>query len=304
MTQDPANMAPSLTVDFGPNRVPVSRIGFGGATAGLTNYIEPYDAGDPANRETMMAALRRAVELGVNYFDTAPGYGDGLAETLFGEALEGAPVFLATKVALTAAGRIRQSLEASLRRLRRNRIDLLQLHGSSYGPDVETVVLRAGGMLEEMHRLRDEGLVGLTGFTTEDNNAAVYRFIAGGGFDVMQIGYNFLHQHPYDPTRPFGSLTEAKRRGMSTVTMRTATSGTFQRWIQMVNPANSFDYTPALIQFVLSNPLVDVALVGMRDTATVEANVRIWPDTANRIDLTELHARYVHPTNDDPRHRS
>ena len=293
MTQDPANTATALRAAFGPSRVPVSRIGFGGATAGLTNYIETYDAGDPANRETMMAALHRAVELGVGYFGTAPGYGDGLAETIFGEALEGASVFLATKVPLSAAGQVRRSLEASLRRLRRDRIDLLQLHGTSYGPDGEALVLRTGGMLEELHQLRDEGLVDLTGFTTEDNDAAVYRFIACGGFDVMQIGYNFLHQHPYDPTRPFGSLIEAKRRGMSTVTMRTATSGTFQRWIQMVNPANTFDYTPALIQFVLSNPLVDVALVGMRDAATVEANVRIWRDVANRIDVTALHARYV-----------
>jgi aryl-alcohol dehydrogenase-like predicted oxidoreductase len=304
MTQDPANAALSLTAALGPNRVPVSRIGFGGATAGLTNYIKPYDAGNAANRATMTAALRRAVELGVNYFDTAPGYGDGLAETIFGDALQGTPVFLATKVPLAAAGRMRQSLEASLRRLRRDRIDLLQLHGTSYGPDGEALVLRAGGMLEEMHRLRDEGLVSLTGFTTEDNNAAVYRFIASGGFDVMQIGYNFLHQHPYDPTRPFGSLIEAKRRGMATVTMRTATSGTFQRWVQMVNPANTFDYTPALIQFVLSNPLVDVALVGMRDVATVEANVRIWRDTANRIDLTALHARYVGPANEHSQHKS
>ncbi len=304
MHQGPAKAAPGPTAAFGPNRVPVSRIGFGGATAGLTNYIEAYDAAAPANRETMLAALRRAVERGVSYFDTAPGYGDGLAETIFGEALQGAPVFLATKVPLGAAGRMRQSLEASLRRLRRDRIDLLQLHGSSYGPDGEALVLCRGGMLEELHRLRDEGLVGLTGFTTEDNDAAVYRFIASGGFDVMQIGYNFLHQHPYDPTRPFGSLLEAKRRGMATVTMRTATSGTFQRWVQMVNPANTFDYTPALIQFVLSNPLVDVALVGMRDVATVEANVRIWHDTAGRIDLTALHARYVGPPNDGPGNRS
>jgi hypothetical protein len=66
-----------------------------------------------------------------------------------------------------------------------------------------------------------------------------------------------------------------------------------------VNPANTFDYTPALIQFVLSNPLVDVALVGMRDAATVEANVRIWRDVVNRIDLTALHARYVGPRNDE-----
>jgi len=47
MTQDPANAVLSLTAAFGPNRVPVSRIGFGGATAGLTNYIEAYAPGDP-----------------------------------------------------------------------------------------------------------------------------------------------------------------------------------------------------------------------------------------------------------------
>ena len=282
-----------LTTACGPQRVPVSRLGFGGAPAGLSNYLDAYDAAAAANRATMVAALRRAVELGVSYFDTAPGYGDGLAEEIFGEALDGARVFLATKVPLAAAGRIRQSLEASLRRLRRDRVDLLQLHGSSFGPDQADAVLRPGGMMEELARLKQEGLIGLTGFTSEDNNAAVFRFIASGGFDVMQLCYNFLHQHPYDPTRPFGSLIEAKRRGMATVTMRTATSGTLQRWVRMVNPADTFDYTPALIQFVLSNPMVDVALVGMRDAGEVEANVRLWRDVGGRIDIATLHARYA-----------
>ncbi len=282
-----------LTAAFGPQRVPVSRLGFGGAPAGLSNYLGTYDAAAAANRATMLATLRRAVELGVSYFDTAPGYGNGLAEEIFGEALEAAPVFLATKVPLTAAGRVRQSLEASLRRLRRDRVDLLQLHGSSYGPDEEAVVLRKGGMLEELAQLKQERLIGLTGFTSEDSNAAVFRFIESGGFDAMQLCYNFLHQHPYDPTRPFGSLIEAKRRGMATVTMRTATSGTLQRWVRMVNPGDTFDYTPALIQFVLSNPLVDVALVGMRDATEVAANVRLWRDVGGRIDIAALHARYV-----------
>jgi hypothetical protein len=65
-------------------------------------------------------------------------------------------------------------------------------------------------MLEELVRLKEEGLIGLTGFTSEDNNAAVFRFIEGGGFDAMQICYNLLHQHPHDPTRPFGGLIEAR----------------------------------------------------------------------------------------------
>jgi uncharacterized protein len=293
MNRNPSDPMHSLTAPLGPQQVQVSRLGFGGATAGLTNYIQPYDARSAENRDTMLAALRHAVDLGVTYFDTAPGYGDGLAEAIFGEALQGAPVFLATKVPLSAAGQVRRSLEASLRRLRRDRVDLLQLHGTSYGTDEEAIVLRPGGMLEELVRLKHDGLVGMTGFTSEDNNAAVYRFIASGGFDAIQLCYNMLHQHPYDSTRPFGSLIEAKRRGIATVTMRTATSGVFQRWLRMANPTNTFDYTPALIQFVLSNPMVDVALVGMRDIPTVEANVRIWRDITGRIDLAALQARYV-----------
>jgi uncharacterized protein len=282
-----------LNAAFGPERRPVSRLGFGGAPAGLSNYLGAYDAAASDNRATIAAALRSAVDLGVNYFDTAPGYGDGLAEEIFGEARDGTGVFLATKVPLTATGRVRQSVEASLRRLRRDRVDLLQLHGSSYGPGEVDLVLRKHGMLEELVQLKHEGLIGLTGFTSEDNNAAVFRFIETGGFDAMQLCYNFLHQHPYDPTRPFGSLFEAKRRGMATVTMRTATSGTLQRWVRMVNPANTFDYTAALIQFVLSNPMVDVALVGMRNAAEVAANVRLWRDVGGRIDIAALHARYA-----------
>ena len=75
--------------------------------------------------------------------------------------------------------------------------------------------------------------------------------------------------------------------------MRSTTSGTLQKWVRMVNPVNTFDYTPALIQFQLSNPLVDVALVGMRTVAEVEANVALVCDPSGRIDLDELHQRYV-----------
>jgi aryl-alcohol dehydrogenase-like predicted oxidoreductase len=75
--------------------------------------------------------------------------------------------------------------------------------------------------------------------------------------------------------------------------MRTVTSGLFQRWVKWVNPANTFDYTPALLQFVLSNPLVDVALVGMRDVEIVEANAAIVEDLAGRIDVAKLHEKYV-----------
>jgi len=275
----------------------LSKLGFGGAAIGLTNYMGVYDAHAEDSREEAIAAVRKAAALGVNYFDTAPGYGNGLSEALMGEALETVktPFFLATKLHLADPEKLRASVEDSLKRLRRSRVDLIQLHGSSYTAEQVKDILKTNGAVDQLRRMRDEGLFDYIGFTTEDNNAGAYALIESGAFDAIQLAYNIMLQHPYEPTRPFGSLYEAKKRGMMTITMRSATSGIFQRWVQMVNPSNDFDYTPSLIQFVLSNKLVDVALVGMRTQDMVESSVEIWRNENGRIDIDQLWNRYEQP---------
>ncbi|MDF1512590.1 MAG: aldo/keto reductase [Anaerolineae bacterium] len=272
----------------------VSRLGFGGAPAGLTNYLGAYTPADAQQRRQVIEALQCAYECGVTYFDTAPGYGNGESEVIFGEALSGLgdSIFVATKIGPEARN-VRESVETSLKRLQRDHLDVLQIHGSSYSERRADDFFQSGGMLEQMQRLKEEGLIRAVGFTTEDNNPAVYRFINSGHFDVMQLCYNLLYQHPAEFTRPFGSIFEADKQQMGIVTMRTVTSGLFQRWVQWANPENTFDYTPALLQFVLSNPMVDVALVGMRDAGIVRANAAICEDLTGRIDLEALHKKYV-----------
>jgi aryl-alcohol dehydrogenase-like predicted oxidoreductase len=282
----------TLTSNFPRLGLATSRLGFGGVAMGLTNYLGHYDAAK--RRDVSLAAVRRAVERGITYFDTAPGYGNGLSEEIMSEALEGVSgVVLATKVPIAAATDVRGSLEASLRRLRRSRVDLLQIHGSSFDGEPLARLRAKGGMVDQLVRLREEGLTSTIGFTSEDNNRGVYVPMDTDAFDTIQISYNVVLQHPYEPTRPFGSLFEAKRHGLFTISMRTFTSGIFQKWIRLTNPADCFDYTTALIQFVLSNPLIDAALVGMRTPEEVDANVATWRDEAGRIDLTELWTRYV-----------
>ena len=126
-----------------------------------------------------------------------------------------------------------------------------------------------------MEDMKRQGLTKYIGFTTEDNNDSMYRLIETDRFDSIQMCYNFIFQHGYEPSRPFGSLMEADKHQLGIATMRATTSGTLQKWIQMVNPANTFDYTRALIQFVLSNQYVDVALVGMRTVERVIENVTL-----------------------------
>ncbi len=203
-----------------------------------------------------------------------------------------ASLFIATKVSPKEAD-VRASVERSLRNLRMDRIDLVQVHGGSYTAEEEYIVMRPGGMLDVLEKARDEGLIRHIGFTTENQNGAVDRFIESGRFEVMQIQYNLLYQHPYSPDPTFGSMFAAREAGMGIVTMRALASGILQRWLKLVRPDDEFDYTPALLQFTLSNPLIDVALVGMRTPEEVDRNIAVLNDTDGRIDLDELHRKFV-----------
>jgi pyridoxine 4-dehydrogenase len=116
--------------------LPVHRLGFG-----AMRITGPGIWGPPRDVEEARRVLRRALELGINFIDTADSYGPGVSEDLIGETLAPYPrgLVIATKGGLTRQGPdqwapvgrpeyLRQQLELSLRRLRVERIDLYQLH--------------------------------------------------------------------------------------------------------------------------------------------------------------------------------
>jgi pyridoxine 4-dehydrogenase len=116
--------------------LPVQRLGFG-----AMRITGPGIWGEPRDRNECIAVLRRALELGVNFIDTADSYGPAVSEDLIREALYPYPagLVIATKGGLTRQGPdqwapvgrpeyLRQQVEVSLRRLRLERIDLYQLH--------------------------------------------------------------------------------------------------------------------------------------------------------------------------------
>jgi aryl-alcohol dehydrogenase-like predicted oxidoreductase len=282
---------------LGRTGLDVSEIGFGGAPAGLPNYLGRWDPAAEEAARSVEDAIAHAVERGINYFDTAPGYGKGLSEEMFGRALEPhrERVILASKVKVGTANEVVASVEASLRRLRVDQLDVIQFHGTWYTDAEVDAMLAPGGALEGLKRVRDRGLARFIGFTTEGANGPASRLLATGEFDVLQLCYNLIFQHPYDPSRQAGLMYEAEAQGAGVVVMRPLTSGTFQRWITGVFPEveQHVDLPKALLSFVLSNPLVDCAIVGMRSRARVDANCAIAEDESARIDVDALHDRYV-----------
>ena len=282
---------------LGRTGLTVSEIGFGGAPAGLANYLDTWDPASDEAADLIVQTVRRAVELGVTYFDSAPGYGRGRSEEMFGRGLQGQRdgVIVATKVTGDDADAVRRSVEASIERLQVDQIDVLQYHGTWYSDELVQRMLQPGGALEGMQRARDDGLVRFIGFTTEGTNGPASTLIQTDAFDVLQVCYNLIFQHPYDPSRQAGLMLEAAGRDMGIVTMRSLTSGTFQRWLRTIDPEveQRVDLSHALLSFVLSNPLVGVALVGMRSPTEAEANVRASEDDRYRLDLDQLHERYI-----------
>jgi len=158
----------SLTLD---GSLTVNRLGFG-----AMRICGPGVWGPPADKPACLATLRRAVDLGVNFIDTADSYGPNVSEELIAEALYPYPkdLVIATKVGWTryAAGvwqhdaspkHIAEAIEGSLRRLRRDTIDLYQLHT----PDP---AVSFDASMEAIVRLKEQGKVhhiGLSNVTLE-----------------------------------------------------------------------------------------------------------------------------------------
>jgi aryl-alcohol dehydrogenase-like predicted oxidoreductase len=182
---------------FGRSGMRLSVLGFGcGAVGGL------MVRGDPRDQER---AVARAIDAGVNYFDTAVQYGNGESEKNLGRVLKSlkpANAAVGTKVRLTSAefGRIAdavgKSLEGSLTRLHLDRVDIFHLHNeiTEHGGG-QALSLRQ--VLDELvpafEQLRRDGKLRFLGLTAVGETAALQHVIDSGAFDSAQVVYNMLN---------------------------------------------------------------------------------------------------------------
>jgi L-galactose dehydrogenase/L-glyceraldehyde 3-phosphate reductase len=299
---------------FGRTGLDLSVLGFGcGAVGGL------MIKGAAADQER---AVWRALELGINYFDTAQMYGDGQSEINLGRVLKALKpdCHVGTKVRLppTERGRIGEaiaaSLEASLKRLQRDSIDLFQFHnaivGTTKGADFSTETV-LDEVVPAFERLRAQGKFRFFGITANGETPALHRVIDAKAFDTAQASYNLLNPSPGAavpagyPAQDYGNLLgRAKAADMGVIVIRVlaggALSGTEERhplgspppapigsgadyrrdverarrFTPLVGEGHADSLIEASIRYVIAQPAVSTVLVGYSTMDHLEYAVR------------------------------
>ncbi|MBL8919563.1 MAG: aldo/keto reductase [Myxococcaceae bacterium] len=252
---------------FGRTGIEVSALGFGGAELG-------FDAGvsDARVAEVLLPAL----DAGLTVVDTASAY--LASEELIGRALVGRrhQVQLFTKCGATdgfsrsdwtAAG-LRGQLERSLRALKTDRVDLLQLHSCSVG------VLERGEAIETLEALKREGKTRFIGYSG-DGEAAVWA-VKSGRFDALQTSINVADQRVLDEALPLAhaaSMGVIAKRPIANVAWRHGDHGPAEAyhstyWRRLKTLDFPFTRRPlgeaveTALRFTLSQPCVATAIVG------------------------------------------
>ena len=284
----------------------VSEVGFGAWGIGGGMWIG-------AREEESLRALHRAIELGVNFIDTARGYGE--SERLVGQVVRahrGSPVYVATKVPpanLTwpapkgihpdeaFPGRhIRSSLEASLRASGLDAFDVLQFHVW------QDEWIGRGDWLETVTALKEEGKIRFFGVSINDYQPeSVLKLVASGHVDTVQLIYNIFHQAPEEELLPACAahgvgvivrvpLDEGGLTGQVTAGT-TFPEGDFRnryfgggRAAEVERRANAIladlgiereQLAEVALRYVLSAPQVSTVIPGMRTVRNVERNAAV-----------------------------
>ncbi|HYH06742.1 MAG TPA: aldo/keto reductase [Thermoanaerobaculia bacterium] len=291
---------------LGNTGITVSEIGFGAwaiggrADAGGT----PVGWGGSSDEEAL-AAIRRARELGVTFFDTADTYGFGRSESLLGIVLSRKrnDVVIATKVGVArdVDGRLKKdfsrthiqhAVDGSLKRLRTDYIDLYQLHN----PTLDE--LRRDDIHEAMDRLQEAGKIrfwGVSITTPEDGIEIIKR---GWGY-ALQVLYNVLNQAPAKELFPLakekgygiiarvplasglltGKYRQDTRFAEHDVRQNFLTPKRLEEVIPRVDEAKSIiggtarTLAEGALRFILANEAVSTVIPGMRNIRQVEMNV-------------------------------
>ena len=231
---------------LGKTGLQISRLGLGGIP------IQKIDA------EGTKPLIRKLMEAGVNYIDTARGY--TVSEEYLGYALEGVRenFVLATKSMARTKEAMEKDIATSLKNLRTDYIDLYQIHNPN-AKDLEQV-MAPGGALEALYAAKDQGKIGHIGITL--HSAELFR-------QALELSWVETIMFPYNIVETQGEklIAQCAEKNIGFICMKPLAGGAIE------------DPDTAL-RFVVSNPNVTVVIPGMADEAEIAQNVAAADNTA------------------------
>lgn len=262
-----AAIHPFPTRTLGRTGIKVPILGFGGGSRFLMYQDE----------DRALEALSQALDLGITYIDTAHSYGDGKSEARVGRLMPARrkEVVLATKLAGRTAEEIRRQIEASLKLLQTDRVDVLHLHALKDLKDLAAIEAK-GGALEAMYEARDQKITRAIGITCHADPAALKAALERHDFDCTQMALNAGLARMADvpggmKATPMGpacfeqlALPVAKRKNLGVIAMKVFG----QEQLLTSAPAEQ------LLAYALSLP-VSLASVGMPKPDLIQKNAQL-----------------------------
>lgn len=225
--------------------------------------------------EEAIAALNRALDQGVTYVDTSASYGNGVSETRVGHVMRTRrkQVFLATKVPPRPADEAMRSIEASLKRLQTDHVDLLHIHGLM---DEQDLAAAESGALKVLYKMRDQKVARFIGITCHAFPSVLKTALERHDFDVTQMALNAARvgstklrpqdETPHSLARGFENvaLPVALRKKMGVIAMKVFA----QEKLLPRAPVEK------LVQYSMSLPVTAI-VVGMPKVEHVDENIRL-----------------------------
>lgn len=251
---------------LGKTGLKVSRLGFGAMRLPMK--------GDKVDLDLAVPMLHRAMDLGLNYIDTATMYCNSDSQYAVGAAVKGRRkgLVISTKNPYYNKSDDRpwwKNLQDSLQRLAIDAIDVYNFHGLNWAA-FEAHVKGPGGMLSWMHKAKDQGLIRHICFSFHDSAEALEKLAATREFESVTLQYNLL-----DRTLE-NALAACRKANMGVVVMGPVGGGRLgspSEALRKLIPGAA-SVPEVALRFVLANPNVTVALSGMSEMAHVEENCR------------------------------
>lgn len=259
--------------EFGRTGIQVSRLGFGC----MRFPSREVDGKKVFDEEESIRMMHRAMELGVNYFDTAPGYCEKQSEIIVGKALKGRrdKVYLSTKYPSEEASGddLERKLETSLKKLDTDYIDFYHMWGISLKTFVERLDTPDGPMARA-RKLRDAGVIRHISFSFHDAPENMIEIIQRGEgvFASVLCQYNLLDRANED------AIAYAHEQGLGVTIMGPVGGGRLgapSKVIQDLLPGKVQSSAEMALRFVMNNRNVNIALSGMSSMDMVEENAAV-----------------------------